>query len=84
LQGVFNNAAQHFNHSFFWNSLTPGGGGAPDAKLNIAAKIDADFGSYDAFKKEFATKAATQFGSGWAWLVHNHDDGKLQVLAVCV
>lgn len=65
--GVFNNAAQVWNHTFFWNSLKPGGGGAPTGEL--AAKIDAAFGSYDNFKTEFANAAATQFGSGWAWLV---------------
>ena len=65
--GIFNNAAQVWNHTFFWNSLKPEGGGAPSGDL--AAKIDAAFGSYDKFKEGFATAAATQFGSGWAWLV---------------
>jgi Fe-Mn family superoxide dismutase len=65
--GIFNNAAQVWNHTFFWNSLKPGGGGAPSGDL--AAKINAAFGSYDKFKEAFATAAATQFGSGWAWLV---------------
>ena len=73
--GIFNNAAQTWNHTFFWNSLKPGGGGAPSGDL--AAKIDAAFGSYDKFKEEFANAAATQFGSGWAWLVE--DNGTLAI-----
>lgn len=72
---IFNNAAQTWNHTFFWNSLKPGGGGAPSGDL--AAKIDAAFGSYDKFKEEFANAAATQFGSGWAWLVE--DNGTLAI-----
>ena len=74
--GLFNNAAQHFNHSFFWNCLSPNGGGAPSGDL--AAAIDRDFGSYDAFKTKFMTTAATQFGSGWGWLVEK--GGKLDVI----
>ncbi|MBD2436984.1 superoxide dismutase [Nostoc sp. FACHB-110] len=74
--GIFNNAAQVWNHTFFWNSLKPGGGGAPTGEL--AAKIDRDFGSYDKFKEEFSNAAATQFGSGWAWLVD--DGGTLKVI----
>jgi Fe-Mn family superoxide dismutase len=65
--GVFNNAAQVWNHTFYWNSLSPNGGGQPSGAL--ADKIAEDFGSYDAFKEAFAKAAATQFGSGWAWLV---------------
>jgi superoxide dismutase, Fe-Mn family len=73
--GVFNNAAQVWNHTFFWNSLKPGGGGAPSGDL--ADKINADFGSFDKFKEEFKAAATTQFGSGWAWLVL--DNGTLKV-----
>ncbi|HEY9615343.1 MAG TPA: superoxide dismutase [Microcoleaceae cyanobacterium] len=73
--GVFNNAAQVWNHSFFWNCLKAGGGGAPTGDL--AAKIDSAFGSYDKFREEFSNAAATQFGSGWAWLVD--DGGTLKV-----
>ncbi len=73
--GVFNNAAQIWNHTFYWNSMTPGGGGAPSGA--IADKINQDFGGYDAFANEFKTAGATQFGSGWAWLVL--DGGKLKV-----
>lgn len=73
--GVFNNAAQVWNHTFFWNCLKAGGGGAPTGEL--AAKIDAAFGSLDKFKEEFSNAAATQFGSGWAWLVD--DGGTLKV-----
>ena len=75
-QGIFNNAAQHFNHSFYWESLSPTGGGVPTGK--VAAAIDASFGSFDAFKEQFTKAAATHFGSGWAWLVKGAD-GKLAV-----
>lgn len=75
--GMFNNAAQVWNHTFFWNSMKPGGGGAPSGDL--AAKIDADFGSLDDFKEAFKQAGATQFGSGWAWLVVG-DGGKLEVV----
>jgi superoxide dismutase, Fe-Mn family len=73
--GVFNNAAQVWNHTFYWSSLSPNGGGEPPAALR--QKIEASFGSVDACKKELATAATTQFGSGWAWLVKDGD--KLQV-----
>lgn len=73
--GLFNNAAQVWNHSFFWNCLKPNGGGAPTGDL--AAAIDRDFGSFDAFKKQFAATAGGQFGSGWGWLVS--DKGTLKV-----
>ncbi len=65
--GIFNNAAQTWNHTFYWNSLKPGSGGAPASAM--AQKIDAAFGGYDKFKAQFADAADTQFGSGWAWLV---------------
>ncbi|MEA5603664.1 superoxide dismutase [Nostoc sp. UHCC 0252] len=74
--GIFNNAAQVWNHTFFWNSLKPNGGGAPTGDL--AAKIDKDFGSLDKFKEEFSNAAATQFGSGWSWLID--DGGTLKVI----
>lgn len=67
MQGVFNNAAQAWNHTFYWNSIKPGGGGAPTGEL--AQKIAADFGGYDKFVEAFKAAGATQFGSGWAWLV---------------
>lgn len=73
--GVFNNAAQVWNHTFYWNSMTPNGGGKPSGAL--AAKIDEDFGSFDAFREAFTNAGATQFGSGWAWLVLKN--GKLEV-----
>ncbi|MGY4611149.1 superoxide dismutase [Thermostichus sp. MS-CIW-38] len=73
--GIFNNAAQVWNHTFFWESMKPGGGGAPTGP--IADKINADFGGYDKFAEAFKTAAATQFGSGWAWLVL--EDGTLKV-----
>ncbi|MFQ3614015.1 MAG: superoxide dismutase [Cyanobacteriota bacterium] len=73
--GIFNNAAQVWNHTFFWESMKPGGGGAPTGA--IAEKINADFGGYDQFAEAFKTAAATQFGSGWAWLVL--DNGTLKV-----
>ena len=64
---VFNNAAQVWNHDFFWNSLSPSGGGEPTGEL--AELIDDSFGSFAAFHEEFNTRATKQFGSGWAWLV---------------
>ena len=76
--GVFNNAAQIWNHTFYWNSMkapAAGGGGKPTGDL--AAAIDRDFGSFDKFKEEFTQAGITQFGSGWAWLVL--DGGKLKV-----
>lgn len=73
---VFNNAAQIWNHSFFWNSLSPNGGGKPTGKLLDA--IERDFGSFDAFKEKFSSVATGHFASGWAWLIKNKD-GKLQV-----
>lgn len=74
--GVFNNAAQVWNHTFYWNSMKPNGGGKPTGA--IAAKIDADFGSYEKFVELFTAAATTQFGSGWAWLVVGAD-GKLAI-----
>ena len=71
--GIFNNAAQIWNHTFFWESLTPNGGGKPTGK--IAELIERDLGGYDKFKADFANAALTQFGSGWAWLVV--ENGKL-------
>jgi Fe-Mn family superoxide dismutase len=67
---LFNNAAQVWNHTFYWNSMAPGGGGEPTGE--VADRINSAFGSYDAFRTQFAEAATTQFGSGWAWLV---DDG---------
>jgi superoxide dismutase, Fe-Mn family len=73
--GVFNNAAQMWNHTFYWSCMKPHGGGQP--KGDLLAAITRDFGSFDKFKKEFTSAAATQFGSGWAWLVLQN--GKLSV-----
>jgi Fe-Mn family superoxide dismutase len=73
---IFNNAAQTWNHTFYWQSLKPKGGGEPPAVLK--QKIEASFGTLDALKKELTTAATTQFGSGWAWLVL--DGGKLKVV----
>jgi len=64
---IFNNAAQVWNHTFYWNSLKPGGGGKPPSGL--ASKVDSAFGDYDKFKAALVNAALTQFGSGWAWLV---------------
>ena len=75
--GIFNNSAQVWNHTFFWNSMKPSGGGKPSGEL--AAKIEKDFGSYDKFVEEFKNAGATQFGSGWAWLVLDKD-GTLKVV----
>jgi Fe-Mn family superoxide dismutase len=74
--GIFNNSAQIWNHTFYWHSMKPNGGGEPPAILK--QKIDAAFGSVDACKKELANAAVTQFGSGWAWLVS--DAGALKVV----
>jgi superoxide dismutase, Fe-Mn family len=73
--GIFNNAAQVWNHTFFWNSMKPKGGGKPSGDL--AAKIDQAFGGLDKFKEQFKTAAVGQFGSGWAWLVG--DGGQLKI-----
>ena len=71
--GIFNNAAQVWNHSFYWNCLSPNGGGEPTGAL--AAAIDKAFGSFATFKEKFSTSAATNFGSGWTWLVKTADGG---------
>ena len=73
--GIFNNAAQIWNHTFYWNSMKPNGGSKPLG--DVLAKIESDFGSYDNFVNEFKNAGATQFGSGWAWLVL--EDNKLKV-----
>lgn len=73
--GLFNNAAQVWNHTFFWKSMKPEGGGAPTGRL--AGMITAAFGSFDAFKTAFSEAALTQFGSGWAWLVQDGDTLKI-------
>jgi Fe-Mn family superoxide dismutase len=73
--GVFNNAAQVWNHTFYWHCMKPNGGGQPTGDL--ADAIKRDFGSFEKFSEEFAQAAATQFGSGWAWLVLQN--GKLAV-----
>ena len=74
--GVFNNAAQIWNHTFYWNCLKPGGGGEPAGPL--AEAIKSAFGSIEDFKKEFTQKAVTLFGSGWAWLV-KYKDGSVAI-----
>jgi Fe-Mn family superoxide dismutase len=71
---MFNNAAQVWNHTFYWSSISPTGGGAPSGEIGDA--INSAFGSYEAFATQFADAAKTQFGSGWAWLV---DDGGLKI-----
>ena len=76
--GVFNNAAQVWNHTFYWNCLSPNGGGAPSGDL--ATAIDAAFGSFDNFKAEYTKAAATNFGAGWTWLVKNAD-GALAIVS---
>ncbi len=74
--GLFNNAAQHFNHSFFWQCLTPNGGGRPEGAL--LAAIEKTWGSYEAFVEAFSKQAAGNFGSGWTWLVKK-PDGSLAI-----
>ena len=74
--GLFNNAAQVWNHTFYWNSLSPNGGGAPSGEL--ADAINAAFGSFEEFKEKFTASAAGNFGSGWTWLVKN-SSGALEI-----
>jgi Fe-Mn family superoxide dismutase len=74
--GIFNNSAQIWNHTFYWNSLKPNGGGKPSGKL--AAMIDSDLAGFDNFKKELAATTVSQFGSGWGWLVV--EGGKLKIV----
>ena len=74
---IFNNAAQAWNHTFFWNCLAPSGGGAPHGQ--VARRIETDLGGYDAFRKNFAKAAVECFGSGWAWVADR--GGKLEILA---
>ncbi len=69
--GIFNNAAQVWNHTFYWNSMSPNGGGEPSGAL--AGAIDSTFGSFAGFKEKFTQTAVTTFGSGWAWLVKKQD-----------
>ena len=76
--GIFNNAAQVWNHTFYWNSLSPQGGGEPVGALKDA--IDNTFGSFDAFKEQFTKLALTTFGSGWAWLVKDKE-GSLSLVS---
>ena len=75
--GIFNNAAQVWNHSFYWNCLSPNGGGEPGGKL--AEKISSSFGSFEAFKEAFTQSAINNFGSSWTWLVEN-SDGSLSIV----
>jgi len=75
--GIFNNAAQVWNHTFYWNSLSPNGGGAPSGAL--ADALNDTFGSIEAFKEQFSNTAVTTFGSGWAWLVRT-PEGRLEVV----
>jgi len=76
--GIFNNGAQVFNHTFYWNCLSPNGGDKPGGAL--AEAIDKSFGSFDAFKEKFSNTAITTFGSGWAWLVKKAD-GSLDIIS---
>ncbi len=75
--GLFNNAAQVWNHSFYWQSLSPDGGGEPDGELLVA--IEASFGSFEALVQEFTASAIGNFGSGWTWLVKD-GEGKLAIV----
>ncbi|MCP5369425.1 MAG: superoxide dismutase [Rickettsiaceae bacterium] len=77
-QSIFNNAAQIWNHSFFWNSIHPSKNHNPTG--NILKQIEQDFGNYDKFTKEFKEAAISQFGSGWAWLVYSLSEGKLKIV----
>lgn len=77
--GLFNNAAQHWNHSFFWNCLSPNGGGS-ELPAALAAKIDSDLGGFEQFRTDFINACVTQFGSGWGWLVMDDATGKLEIM----
>ncbi len=77
-KAIFNNAAQVWNHSFFWQSMTPGGGGAPPAEF--AERLERDFGGFAEFREKFAAAATGLFGSGWVWLAERK--GKLEILAL--
>lgn len=77
--GIFNNAAQAWNHTFFWDCMSPNGGGSPKGDLKDAIKRD--FGGLDAFIEKFSNAAATLFGSGWAWLAADHSR-KLEIMAL--
>ena len=76
--GIFNNAAQTWNHSFYWQSLSPKGGGKPGAE--VLGRLDTAFGSFDEFRKAFLAASAGQFGSGWVWLVAEKASKKLALL----
>ena len=75
---IFNNAAQVWNHTFYWSCLKKNGGGKPSGKL--AQQIDKDFGSFEKFREDFKNAALTQFGSGWAWLVFKPVSKKLEII----
>jgi superoxide dismutase, Fe-Mn family len=75
--GIFNNAAQIWNHTFYWNCLSPGGGGEPEGKLSSA--LTEKYGSFDAFREKFTAAGVSLFGSGWAWLVKTAD-GKTDIV----
>ncbi|MET0154920.1 MAG: superoxide dismutase [Rickettsiales bacterium] len=76
---IFNNAAQIWNHTFYWHCMAPNASSAPSCP-KLAAQIAKDFGSLDNFKKQFADAAATQFGSGWAWLVYSNEKCRLEII----
>ena len=75
--GIFNNAAQVWNHTFFWHSMKPGGGGKPQGE--VASKLEQAFGSYEKFTEQFKATAVGRFGSGWAWLVA--EGGALKIVS---
>lgn len=79
LTAVFNNAAQAWNHAFFWHCLTPQGGGRPDPDGDLAQRMERDLGGFDGFRRRFKEAAVGQFGAGWAWLVA--DAGRVDVVA---
>ena len=75
--GIYNNATQVWNHTFYWNCMSPNGGGKP-LNINLVSAIDKSFGSFSEFKVEFSISAASIFGSGWTWLAQNND-GQLEI-----
>lgn len=78
-EGLFNNAAQSYNHAFYWECMKPNGGGMPDSSSALSKAINRSFGSFEKFREQFANAGNTQFGSGWAWLVQSKD-GSLKVM----
>ncbi|MBF0300358.1 MAG: superoxide dismutase [Fe] [Oligoflexia bacterium] len=79
--GIFNNAAQVWNHTFYWNSLSPHSKNRPTLSGKLESALNQTFGSFDAFKEKFNNTALATFGSGWTWLVKNNNSGQLEIIS---